>query len=82
MIKLLSLFESVICLLSGTTYPTIGLIYPNLCNLRGILETEFQMKTDIAENCRKAILEDLQLRWEFSQQLCLKRLFLDLQFKA
>jgi len=62
MVELLSPFESVTCLLSGVIYPTIGLTYPSLCNLKEILETEFQMETDVAENCRKAILEDLQLR--------------------
>ncbi len=62
MVELLSPFESVTCLLSDATYPTIGLTYPSLCNLKEILETEFQMETDVAENCRKAILEDLQLR--------------------
>jgi len=62
MVELLSSFKSITCLLSGATYPTIGLTYSSLCNLREILETEFQMKTDVAENCRKAILEDLQLR--------------------
>ena len=82
MVELLSPFESVTCLLSDATYPTIGLTYPSLCNLKEILETEFQMKTDVAENCRKAILEDLQLRWEFPQQLCLKGSFLDPQFKS
>ncbi len=66
MVKLLSLFESVTYLLSDTTYPTIGLTYSSLCNLREILETEFQMETDVAKNYRKAILEDLHLRWKFS----------------
>ena len=66
MVELLSSFESIICLLSGITYSTIGLTYPNLYNLKEILETEFQIETDIAKNCRKAILEDLQLRWKFS----------------
>ncbi|CAI2200492.1 6348_t:CDS:1, partial [Funneliformis geosporum] len=48
-----------------------------------ILETEFtQIQTDIAENCRKAILEDLQSRWEFPQELCLKGSFLDPRFKS
>src|ERR1044072_9203875 len=68
--------------LSGATYLTIGLTYPSLCNLREILETEFQMETNVAENCKKAILEDLQLRWEFPQQLCLKGSFLDPRFKS
>ncbi|CAB4415522.1 unnamed protein product [Rhizophagus irregularis] len=83
MIKLLSPFESVTCLLSGATYPTIGLTYPSLCNLKEILETEFiQLETEVAENSRKAILEDLQKRWEFPQELCLKGSFLDPRFKS
>ncbi len=82
MVELLSLFKSVTYLLSGAIYPTISLTYPSLYNLKEILETEFQIETDVAENCRKAILEDLQLRWEFPQQLCLKGSFLDLQFKS
>ena len=83
MVELLSPFESVTCLLSGSTYPTIGLTYPSLCNLKEILETEFlQIETEVAENCRKAILEDLQRRWEFPQELCLKGSFLDPRFKS
>jgi len=84
MVELLSPFESVTCLLSGATYPTIGLTYPSLCNLKEILETEFILlfETDVAENCRKAILEDLQSRWEFPQELCLKGSFLDPRFKG
>ncbi|CAB5215823.1 unnamed protein product [Rhizophagus irregularis] len=84
MVELLSPFESVTCLLSGATYPTIGLIYPSLCNLKEILETEFilSFETDVAENCRKAILEDLRSRWEFPQELCLKGSFLDPRFKG
>ncbi|CAG8669853.1 11157_t:CDS:1, partial [Funneliformis mosseae] len=51
-------------------YLTIGLIYPSLCNLKEILETEFiQMETDVAKNCKKAILEDLQSKWKFPQEL-------------
>ncbi|CAB5382720.1 unnamed protein product [Rhizophagus irregularis] len=61
MVEHLSPFESVTCLLSGVIYPIIGLIYSNLCNLKEILETEFILlfETNVAENCRKAILEDL-----------------------
>ncbi|GBC18221.2 zinc finger BED domain-containing protein 1-like [Rhizophagus irregularis DAOM 181602=DAOM 197198] len=83
-VELLSPFESVTCLLSGATYPTIGLIYPSLCNLKEILETEFilSFETDVAENCRKAILEDLRSRWEFPQELCIKGSFLDPCFKG
>ncbi|GBB86714.1 hypothetical protein RclHR1_01310010 [Rhizophagus clarus] len=84
MVELLCPFESVTCLLSGATYPLIGLTYPSLCNLKEILETEFilSFETNIAENCRKAILEDLQSRWEFPQELCLKGSFLDPRFKS
>ena len=82
MIELLSPFESVTCLLSGSTYPTIGLIYPSMCNLKERLETEFNMETEMAENCRKVILEDLQARWEYPQKLCLKGSFLDPRFKS
>ena len=83
MVELLSPFESITCLLSGSTYPTIGLTYPSLCNLKEILETEFlQIETEVTENCRKAILEDLQRRWEFPQELCLKGSFLDPRFKS
>ena len=83
MVELLSPFESVTCLLSGATYPTIGLTYPSLCNLKEILETEFiQLETEVAENSRKAILEDLQKRWEFPQELCLKGSFFDPRFKS
>ncbi len=82
MVELLSSFESITCLLSDATYPTIGLTYLSLCNLKEILETEFQMKTDVVENYRKAILEDLQLKQEFSQQFCLKGSFLDPRFKS
>ncbi|CAG8654918.1 4592_t:CDS:2 [Funneliformis caledonium] len=54
MVKLLSPFKSITCLLSGITYPTIGLTYPSLCNLKEILETEFiQMETDIAKIVKK-----------------------------
>jgi hypothetical protein len=83
MVELLNPFESVTCLLSGATYPTIGLTYPSLCNLKEILEDEFfQIETEVADNCRKAILEDLQTRWEFPQELCLKGSFLDPRFKS
>jgi hypothetical protein len=83
MVKLLSPFESITRLLSGATYPTIGLTYPSLCNLKEILETEFnQLETEVAKNCRKAIQEDLQTRWEFPQELCLKGSFLDPRFKS
>lgn len=84
MVELLSPFESVTRLLSGATYPTIGLTYPSLCNLKEILATEFilSFETDVAENCRNAILEDLQSRWEFPQELCLKGSFLDPRFKS
>ena len=34
MVNLLSLFESVTRILSGATYPTIGLTYPSMCNLK------------------------------------------------
>ncbi|GBB89702.1 hypothetical protein RclHR1_01650009 [Rhizophagus clarus] len=83
-VELLCPFESVTCLLSRATYPTIGLTYPSLCNLKEILETEFilSFETDIAENCRKAILEDLQSRWKFFQKLYLKGSFLNPRFKS
>lgn len=41
MVKLLSPFESVTCLLNGITYPTIGLTYSSLYNLKEILEIKF-----------------------------------------
>lgn len=70
-------------LLSGATYPTIGLTYPSMCNLKEILETEFiQFETEVAKDCKKAILEDLKGRWEFPQELCLKGSFLDPRFKT
>jgi hypothetical protein len=54
-----------------------------MCNLKEMLETEFiNMETNVAENSRKAILEDLQSRWEFPQGLCLKGSFLDPCFKS
>ena len=60
MVELLNPFESVTCLLSGATYPTISLTYPSMCNLREILETEFiQLETEVAKDCKKAILKDL-----------------------
>ncbi|CAB4480082.1 unnamed protein product [Rhizophagus irregularis] len=74
MVELLSPFESVTCLLSGATYPTIGLIYPSLCNLKEILETEFilSFETDVAENCldfvsqetREEIINQLEIEYE------------------
>jgi hypothetical protein len=83
LIEILSPFEGVTCLLSGATYPTIGLTYPSMCNLKEKLETEFDhIETEVVENCKKAILEDLQARWEFPQELCLKGSFLDPRFKS
>jgi hypothetical protein len=80
---LLDPFENVTCLLSGATYPTIGLTYPSMCNLKEILENDFGlMETEDGQNCRNAILEDLERRWEFPQELCLKASFFDLRFKS
>jgi hypothetical protein len=81
MIELLNPFERVTCLLSGSTYPTISLTYPSMCNLKERLESE-SMETEVAENCRRAILDDLKARWEFPQELCLKGSFLDPRFKS
>ena len=54
MVELLNLFESVTCLLSGAMYPTIGLTYPSMCNLKEILETEFiQLETEVAKIVKK-----------------------------
>ena len=82
MAELLDPFENATRLLSGASYPTIGLAYPSMCNLKEMLETEFVLQTEIAEDCRSAILEDLQERWEFPQELCLKSSFLDSRFKS
>jgi hypothetical protein len=72
MIGLLSPFEAAICLLSGVKYPTIGFIYPCICNLKEKLETDFtSLETRDAKNCRNAILDDLKLRWNFPQELYL-----------
>jgi len=57
LVKLLSPFENVTCLLSGAAYPTISLTYPSMCNLKEKLETEFiNMETEMVDNCRKMIL--------------------------
>src|SRR6266542_725664 len=83
LVKLLSPFENVTCLLSDAAYPTISLTYLSMCNLKEKLETKFiNMETEMVDNCRKVILEDLQERWEFSQDLCLKGLFFDPCFKS
>jgi len=51
-------------------------------NLREI-ETDFNsFETDETTECKNAILEDLVVRWEFSQNLCLKGLFFDSHFKS
>ncbi|CAG8501648.1 hypothetical protein RIR_jg27335.t1 [Rhizophagus irregularis DAOM 181602=DAOM 197198] len=34
------------------------------------------------DNCQNVILEDLILRWEFPQELCLKGSFFDIHFKS
>src|SRR2546429_4899649 len=61
LVELLSLFESVTCFLSSVTYPTIGLTYPSMCNLKERLKTEFtHMETEMAKNCKEKILKNLQ----------------------
>jgi hypothetical protein len=83
MIELLSPFEAATRLLSGVKYPTIGFTYPCICNLKERLETDFtSLETRDAKNCRNAILDDLTLRWNFPQELCLKGLFLILALKV
>ena len=82
-VALLDPFESITCLLSDATYPTIGLIYPSICNLKEILENDFNsIKTEEGQNCRDAILKDLEVRWEFPQEICLKSSFFDPRFKS
>src|SRR6266540_2734975 len=82
-VTLLNPFENVTCLLSGATYPTIGLTYPSMCNLKEMLENDFSlMETEEGQNCQNIILEDLETRWEFSQELCLKGSFFDPRFKS
>ncbi|CAB5369404.1 unnamed protein product [Rhizophagus irregularis] len=83
MIKLLSPFEAATRLLSGVKYPTIGFTYPCICNLKDRLETDFtSLETMDAKHCRNAMLEDLTLRWNYPQELCLKGSFFDPRFKS
>jgi len=83
MIELLSPFETVTRFLSGIKYPTIGFTYPSICNLREILENDFiSFETSDVEESKNAFLEDLTLRWEFPQDLCLKGSFFDPRFKS
>jgi hypothetical protein len=52
-------------------------------NLKDRLENDFDLlETSEAENCKTAILEDLIVRWEFPQDLCLKGSFFDPRFKS
>ncbi len=82
-VTLLSPFENITCLLSGATYSTIGLTYPSMCNLKEMLENDFSlMETEEGQNCQNIILEDLETRWEFPQELCLKGSFFDPRFKS
>ena len=54
-----------------------------MCNLKKRLENNFNlMKTEDGQNCWNAILEDLEARWEFFQELCLKDLFFNSHFKS
>jgi len=83
MIELLSPFEAATRLLSGVKYPTIGFTYPRIFSLKERLEADFtSLETRDAKNCKNAILEDLTLRWNFSQELCLKGSFFDSRFKS
>jgi hypothetical protein len=83
MIEILSPFEIATWFLSGVKYPTIGFTYPSMYNLKDMLENDFDLlETSKAESCKIAILEDLIVRWEFPQDLCLKGSFLTLTLKA
>src|SRR6266498_4807107 len=65
------------------TIKEIGLTYPSMCNLKEMLENDFSlMETEEGQNCRNIILEDLETRWEFPQELCLKGSFFDPRFKS
>src|SRR4051794_9817371 len=82
-IELLTPFEIATYFLSGIKYPTIGFIYPTICNLKDRLESDFTLlKTSEAKYCSDAILQDLISRWNFSQDLCLKGSFFDSRFKS
>jgi len=83
MIELLRPFEIVTRFLSGIKYPTIGFTYPSMYNLREMLETDFtSFETSDVKDCKNALLEDLILRWDFPQDLCLKGSFFDPRFKS
>ncbi|CAB5395176.1 unnamed protein product [Rhizophagus irregularis] len=82
-VELLNPFEEATRLLSGINYPTIGFTYPIIYNLRERLETEFNLlETSEASECQNAILEDIIVRWDFPQILCLKGSFFDPRFKS
>ena len=82
MIELLNPFEAATRLLSGVRYPTIGFTYPCIFSLKERLEADFtSLETRDAKNCKNAILEDLTLKQNFSQELYLKGSFFDPRFK-
>jgi len=83
LVKLLRPFEEATRMLSGSKYPSIGFTYPIMHNLRERLEVDVNsFETNEATECQKAILEDMVVRWEFPQNLCLKGSFFDPRFKS
>jgi hypothetical protein len=83
LVKILKPFANATKILSGSTYPTLNIVYPIIINLIKKLEGELLEIDDLeVKNVTDIILEQINYRWHDPGMAALATTFLDPRFKG